>query len=360
MLGSGKRPIARRVMSSVIAVAVLGAITGATLDADPGPAPRASARLTAASAPATGTGTSTSTSSVEPGPASSGCGAASAATIAGIDEVVARGIYAGEIRGSEVSADISHVTGSQALLSALAGNNSAAVYAAVHTIVYTPHWHIVRLRVLQGGRVLADVGGPDVIAPISGTLRSHGGKLGTYVMSVQDDAGYVKLVSRFIGVPIDLYRNGAYLMGTLGSAPSKPSAGSSVKVHGAGYRVALLTAGAFPSGTLGVALFVPTPPSAVSATSCASVTVAAWGSVATHIAARLHPLSAHYGALVDVLHSLSGGLAYVMSGSRRIAGGTGPARIPRSGTVRYRGRSWSVFSWEPSPPDRVYFLTPPA
>jgi hypothetical protein len=356
MLGSAKRPIARRLVSGVLAAGVLGAITGVALDADAGSPPRASVQLAAASAPATGTGTGTS--SVGPGPASSACGPASAATIASVDEIVARGIYAGEISGSEVSADVAHVTGSQALLSALAGNNAAAVYAAVHTIVYTPHWHIVRLRVLAGGRVLADVGGPDVTAPVSGTLRSHGRKLGTYVMSVQDDAGYVKLVSRFIGVPIDLYRNDAYLMGTLAPAPSKVSAGSSVNVHGASYRVALLTAGAFPSGTLGVALFVATPSSAVSATSCASVTLGAWGSVAMHVAARLQPLSSHYAALVRVLHDVSGGLAYVISGSRRIAGGAGPARIPRSGTVQFHGRSWSVFSWEPSPPARVYFLTP--
>jgi hypothetical protein len=356
MPGSGKRPIARRLVWGVLVVSVLGAVTGATLDADAGSPRRAPARLTAASAPAADSGAS----NVEPGPASSACGSASAATTASVYEIVARGIYADEIRGSEVSADVAHVTGSQALLSALAGNDAAAVYAAVHTIVYTPHWHIVRLRVLEGGRVLADVGGPDVIAPISGTLRSHGRTLGTYVMSVQDDAGYVKLVSRFIGVPIDLYRNGAYLMGTLAPAPSKVSAGSPVMVHGASYRVAPLTAGAFPSGTLGVALFVPTPSSAVSATSCASVTLGAWGSVAMHIAARLQPLSAHYGTLVRVLHDVSGGLAYVISGSRRIAGGAGPARIPRSGTVRFRGRPWSVFSWEPSPPARVYFLTPSA
>ena len=73
-------------------------------------------------------------------------------------------------------------------------------------IVYTPHWHIVRLRVMQGTRVLADVGGPYVIAPVTGTLEQHGRTLGRYVMSVQDDTGYVKLVSRFIGVPVELYR----------------------------------------------------------------------------------------------------------------------------------------------------------
>ncbi len=289
---------------------------------------------------------------------SSPCGPASASTIAGVDATVAQGIYAAEIHSREVSSDVAHITGSHALLSALASNNEAAVHAAVHAIVYTPHWHIVRLRVLKAGRVLADVGGPDVIAPVSGALRSNGRPVGTYVMSVQDDLGYEKLVSRFIGVPVDLYRNGAFLMGTLQPAPSKVSANAPVSVKGASYQLQLLSVRAFPSGALRVALLVPTPAPSVSAASCASVRLAAWGSIAMHIAARLKPLQAHYQDLVDVLHGTTGGPAFVRSGSTRIAGGAVPARIPDRGTVRFAGRSWSVFSWEPVPPARVYLLTP--
>jgi len=90
------------------------------------------------------------------------------------------------------------------------------------------------------------------------------------------------------------------------------------------------------------------------------VRVAAWGAVAKHIAARLHPLGAHYGDLVHTLRGSTGGLAFVRAGSKPLAGGAAPARIPRSGTLSYRGSSWSVFSWEPEPPARIYFLTPTA
>ena len=138
-----------------------------------------------------------------------------------------------------------------------------------------------------------------MIAPISGSLRSRGRTLGTYVMSVQDDLGYVKLVTRFIGVPVNLYRNGSFLMGTLQPAPSAPGAGASVHVHGASYLVQLLNAQAFSSGPLRVALFVHAPSHATSTTSCVAVRLAAWGSVAMHIAARLQPLPAHYQLLVD-------------------------------------------------------------
>jgi len=340
-----------------VAVTTLAAIgVGATLYEDFGSArqaPRRSASASSAapvsSAPNPGTGVG-----------STPCAAASATTIAGVDATVAQTIYQGELHSREVRADIAHIAGSRELLSAVASSNATAAYAAVYTIVYTPHWHIVRLRVVRNGRVLADVGGPDIIAPVSGPLRLKGRVVGSFVMSVQDDLGYVKLVSRFIGVPIDLYRNGAFVMGTLQPAPASATTGAQVDVAGRKYQAHVLDALAFPSGALRVALFVPEPTSAVTGQSCAAVRVAAWGSVAKHIAARFNPLAAHYRELVETLRGSTGGLAYVRAGSSRIAGGAGPARIPHSGTVSYRGRSWSVFSWEPVPPARIYLLTPAA
>jgi hypothetical protein len=321
-----------------LAVAVvLAAIASATLYADPGVGGRAPSAPT-------------------PVP----CGAASTSTIASVDAAVAQGIYAGELHSSEVSADMAHVTGSRVLLGALAANDQMATYAAVHAIVYTPHWHIVRLRVERAGQLIADVGGPDVIAPVAGELRWKGKTIGRYVMSVQDDAGYVKLVSRFIGVPLDLYRSGAFVMGTLLPAPSTVDADASIYADGSSFWIQLLSASAFPSGPLRVALFVPAPTSALTVMSCASVRLQAWGSVAKHVAARLLPLQSHYQDLVDVLHGTTGGLVYVRSGSTHLAGGAGPAQIPAQGSVRFRGHSWAVFSWEPVPSTRVYFLTPAA
>src|ERR1700726_1474853 len=159
------------------------------------------------------------------------CGSATSATIAGVDESVARRIYVAELRGYEVRADIAHIAGSAELLAALGGSNQQAVYAAVHRIVYTPHWHIVRLRVVRNGQVLADVGGPDIIAPVSGVLRVKGRGVGSFVMSVQDDLGYTKLVSRFIGVPIDLFRAGSFVMGTLQPHPISVSNVQSLTVE---------------------------------------------------------------------------------------------------------------------------------
>jgi hypothetical protein len=290
--------------------------------------------------------------------AAPGCGAAAATALAAVDTAVAQGIYEQELHSREVSRDVAHVTSSQALLSALESGSEAAVREAVHAIVYTPHWHIVRLRIVKASRVLADVGGPDVIAPVSGKLRANGRTLATYVLSVQDDLGYVKLVSRFIGIPVDLYRAGAFLMGTLTPAPPASGGERPVSIHGSTYLLRFIDASAFPSASLRVALLIPSPPSTLAADSCASVALAAWGNVAMHIAARLKPLQDHYQALVDVLHGTTGAPAYVRSGSKLIAGGRLPARLPTSGPLSYGGRTWSVFSWEPVPPARVYLLTP--
>jgi hypothetical protein len=210
--------------------------------------------------------------------------------------------------------------------------------------------------VLKAGKVLADVGGPYIIAPVTGALRWHGRTVGSYVMSVQDDVGFVKLVSRFIGAPIDIYLNGSFLMGTARPAPRVVSNGATVTIAGGAYRANVTQAEAFPSGPLELALFVKEP--AAASGSCATVRSEAWGSVAAHIAARFKPLPPHYKDLVGIVRLTSNGVAFVRAGSKQLAGGPGPARLPLSGTVRFRGRFWSVFSFEPVSPARIYVLTP--
>ncbi len=321
----------------------------------------AAALATIAGGAAAGVGVDPDAPGIASGAVASPCGGSTAATIAAVDAVAARRIYSSELHGTETRADVGHITHSTALLNALAESNDAAVRAAVHGLVYAPHWHIVRLRVTRGSRLISDVGGPYVIAPVTGALKRHGRVLGHYVMSVQDDVGYVKLVTRFIGVPLELYRTGASLMGTVGHPPSSVTGGSTFTAGGREYLPIVLNMHAFPTGALRVALMLPTSNAPASGQrSCSAVRVAAWGSIAKHIAARFKPLSAHYQDLVGVLRAITGDPAYVRSGSRRIAGGAGPAAIPSHGIVRYAGHSWSVFSWETEPRVRVYLLTPPA
>ena len=175
------------------------------------------------------------------------CGAG-ASTVAAVELGVARRIYADELHGRETLLDSARVRGYAPLTSALERGEPAAVAAAVHALVYKPHWHIVRLRVSRAGRLLADVGGPHVIAPVGGTLRGHGRTLARYVISVQDDLGYLKLVTRFIGAPIAIYQHGSFLMGTLHPAAPAPADGATVTVAGRSYLVANVAARALSRG----------------------------------------------------------------------------------------------------------------
>jgi hypothetical protein len=290
--------------------------------------------------------------SAKPG---AGCGPATAATISSVQTLVAKKIYADELRGTETKLDGARIRSYAPLLGALERNEPAAVTSAVHALVYKPSWHIVRLRVLRGRHPLADIGGPYIIAPVTGTLRSRARTLGSYVFSVQDDLGYEKLVTRFIGAPVDIYWHGALVMGTLSPAPASPANGAAVDVAGHHYVVSNIAGTGFPAGPLKASLFIPVTSASVS---CARVRLAAWGSVARHIAARFHPLQVHYKDLASVLAAVTGGHVIVRQGSKRVIG-AGPAHIPTSGSMRYQGQRWSVYSWEPAAGQRVYFLAPP-
>ena len=76
--------------------------------------------------------------------------------------------------------------------------DAATIRSQVIDLLYN-HEHIVRIRVLRNGAVLADIGGADVLAPVAGTLRLGGRVVGTFEFSLQDDLGYQKLAQRLVG-----------------------------------------------------------------------------------------------------------------------------------------------------------------
>ena len=68
----------------------------------------------------------------------------------------------------------------------------------------------MRLRVSAGGRLLSDVGGPYVLAPVSAPLRLDGRKIGSIVLSIQDDEGYKRLAGRLAGLDVLMYMDPAH------------------------------------------------------------------------------------------------------------------------------------------------------
>jgi hypothetical protein len=294
---------------------------------------------------------------------SASCGSASTATIAAVDATVVSDIYRNELAGTEVSFDLAQIIGAHDLLAAVASHNQAAALKAVQRIVYHPAWHIVRLRVLdESGRILADVGGPYVIAPVSGTLRSGGHTIASFVMSVQDDAGETKLETRFLGDPIGIYVSGRLVAERYASFPAAPPSGSALSLGGVSYRPVSETDTAFPSGTLDEVILVAPPPAAVATRPCAAIRAGEFGRVAERFAKLAQSLAQHYPGYATTVAIYTGALVLVRQGARQLAssGDAGPASLPTSGTVSYRGKSWLVFSFEPATSTRVYLLVSPA
>lgn len=299
-----------------------------------------------------------------PGVARTPCGAAAADVLARTSGSVATRIYAGELSGSETQKDKSQVEHFTPLLAAMASGKRVAVKAAVNSLVFS-HTHVVRLRVTRGGTVLADIGGPYILAPVSGTLRFHGRTVGSYLLSVQDDLGYVKLVRRFIGAPLVL-RTGSRTVpveGVLAPGPASIPDLGPVSYRHTAYEAFSFGASAFPSGPLRISLLLPIAHS-LSAETCAEIKSRELGRVAQRISRRFPLAPGNFSAYITVTRGLTDALIYIRSGSRQLAGSTrpGPPRLPSAGSVVYRGASYEVSSFPASTAVgqvRIYELVTP-
>lgn len=303
-------------------------------------------------------------------------GACGTATVAVHDQVAyrtAHAVYEDELSSLEVTQDAARIAQSADLIRAVADDDAPAALAAVTRLVYTPLWHIVRLRVIaRSGLVLADVGGPDVLAPVSGQLFSGQRLVGSFVMSVQDDVGYRKLVTGIAGDPIELYRDGLPLVGSWVDPPSSPPPSGRLIIDGRRYHVDAYDLDAFPTGTLQAAVLVRQPPSALAQQTCSAVALSAVAGIVTRIAAQfgpqsLNPLPEHTFLYVRTALPFIEGPLFILSptgvelaGTNELAGSTAPPppTLPSSGSVVYDGQSWLVFSFAPDPQLTVYVLQP--
>lgn len=187
------------------------------------------------------------------------CGASSQDTAVNVLARIANLIYAGE-GGHRTLAQIRRVQRNQALLAAVARHDATATRAAAEALL---HHHLVRLRVLAAdGTLLVDDGGPYVLAPVSAPLRLHGRRIGSVVVSIQDDEGYKRLVHRLVGLPVLMYMNTprpTLVKNSLGPSPGRVPAHGSHTYRGRRYRVFTVDAQAFPSGPLTIRVLVPVP-----------------------------------------------------------------------------------------------------
>jgi hypothetical protein len=210
------------------------------------------------------------------------CGAATDRTYLAATVAVARQISAGESGGSEVTRALQTIEADRVLASAVADDDLPVLRSEVLALVFD-HEHIVRLRVLRDGVVLDDFGGPFVTAPVSGSLTLDGRVVGTFVMSIQDDAGYQKLVQRLDGADTVLSYQGATVLANIAPGENTLPPRGTVVLDGISYLVASFSVPRFPSGSLNVSLLLLPPAPGLAGQSCPQVAADVLAGVAQRV-----------------------------------------------------------------------------
>jgi hypothetical protein len=183
------------------------------------------------------------------------CGRTPRDTLVNTLESVARVIYAGE-GGSRAQTQVRRVQRDPALRQAVAARDRERTRVAIDNLLTE---HIVRLRVNVGGRLFMDVGGPYVLAPVSGVLHSGAREIGTFLLSIQDDEGYLRLTRRLAGMYVLMYMGDTLVKNSLGPSPGTVPRSGSYTYRGRRFRTFTLNVTAFPSGPLTIRVLVPIP-----------------------------------------------------------------------------------------------------
>ncbi len=251
------------------------------------------------------------------------CGASSVRELSAVQTTVAERIYADELHGTETVQDQARVRSYAPLLAALESGSGPQVAEAVAALVYKPHWHIVRLRVVarrNGARRRRRTARARTGQRHAPRTRTHARPLCAL------RAGRPRLPE----ARDPLHRRAARPLSAMArgdgrAAPGAPAPnGATVRRQGVSYVVHELALQAFPSGALQAALFVPSAPSG---STCAALRLAAWGSVARHVEARLLPIAAHYADLASVVRAVTGGASSCAPG-RSVSSAAGRGGCP--------------------------------
>jgi hypothetical protein len=169
---------------------------------------------------------------------------------------VGESIYQEELHSPDVAKTLRHIEGSTGFQRAVAARDPVATRDAIVGF-FREHIHVVRVRVMTGAGLLVDVGGPYVLAPVYGTVRSGGRMVGRFEMAIQDDAGYLKLAHLFTGAEVLMRVGSQQVQGTLSPGPPTVPDRGTVSYGGHTYEAYSFTATAFPTGALRISLLLP-------------------------------------------------------------------------------------------------------
>jgi hypothetical protein len=187
------------------------------------------------------------------------CGMTHAATVANTIGAVGHRLLRDEQDGVATARVLRVVAGDRGFIRAVATDAPAALRAAIVRFFRDPTLHVVRIRaVTAGGKLVNDVGGPYVLAPASASVRSNGRVIGRLWLSIQDDAGYIKLMHRFTGADVILRTAAGQVPGsTLSPGPSTVPIWGTVSYAGRVYQAFSFAGQAFPTGPLRISLLIP-------------------------------------------------------------------------------------------------------
>jgi hypothetical protein len=172
--------------------------------------------------------------------------------------LVAERVYYAEHEGSKAELILGDVERSRAFREAVLAGNAKATRAAIIGF-FRAHLHVVRVRVMRAGRLLVDVGGPHVLAPIEGVIRDARGRVAAHFeMAIQDDLGFTILARAFTGAQTLMREGPLQVMGTLQPGPVNVPDRGRVTYRGTTYEAYSFDAEAFPSGPLRISLLYPT------------------------------------------------------------------------------------------------------
>ena len=170
-------------------------------------------------------------------------------------------IYEEEAGSPYVRATLRQIEADKPFQQAVAARDTQAIRTAIVGL-FAAHIHVVRVRVYAAEpsgaeRFLYDLGGPYVLAPVHGVVRSGGRPVGRFSFAIQDDAGYMKLAQRFTGADV-LMRVGPrgehQVMGSLAPGPARVPDRGAVSYRGQSYQAYSFSGAAFPSGPLRISL----------------------------------------------------------------------------------------------------------
>lgn len=171
--------------------------------------------------------------------------------------LVAERVYYAEHEGSKAELLRGYVERSRAFREAVLAGSAVATRAAIIRF-FRSHLHIVRVRVIREGKLLVDVGGPHVLAPIPGVLRNARGRVvAHFLMAIQDDLGFQILSRAFTGAQVVMREGTRQVMGTLSPGPATVPNRGRIVYRGVPYRAYSFNAEAFPSGALRISLLYP-------------------------------------------------------------------------------------------------------